>query len=430
MSSGNADGYEAVVVAPQERSPQLSQYLAMAGPTYRSIDTGEQIVDQLLQLAQRRTGMVSFSADSSLHFEGLRCLAESIQRDSYYDEIGRRAATAYIHNWIIKYIKFEQDLVAFPEISRVPVPNPMFLIGFGRTGSTFLHKLMSLDAQARAPQRWELTEPSPPPRPESYDTDRRIRQVQKYLKSMSIAFPDLNKIHEMDAQAPDECHLMMWHGPHHIIFGLRSAEYAQWLRNLSLPQLQVLYKFYRSQVQHLQLFHRGGHWLSKSLAHAYFFPVLFKVFPDARIVRLHRDPCQVIPALASLSAHLQVSYTSRIDFRELGQRMLDLFLDFVHRSMQVDKEVSSEHFIDVLFDELTRDPIAVIRRIYAKFGYDYADKFDEELRSYLQRESVTRKYKHVYSLEQFGLSRAQVMAKSEEYLTWVTRRTGSILCRF
>jgi hypothetical protein len=430
MNSRNTAEDETVVVAPRERSHQVRKYLTLAASQDRFFGSTKELdVDQLLQFAQSRMGEVSFSAGSDLHFEGLRCLAESIQRDPYYDEIGRRAANWYVYNWICRYIQFERDLTALPDIFDVSVSKPMFLIGFGRTGSTFLHHLLSLDAQARAPQFWELTEPSPPPRPESYHTDPRIRRLEMHLSSRSIAMPELYKVHEFEVQAPEECHIMMRHGPHHVMLGLRSAEYWQWLLNLSSSQLDVLYKHYKTQVQHLQLFCRGGHWVSKALAHAYFSPVLFKVFPDASIVRLHRDPCQIIPALASLVAQLQVVYTSRIDFRELGQRMLDIFLDSMQRSMQIDKEMDSQHFVDVLFDDLTSDPVSTIRGIYSRFGYQYTDQFDGEIRGFLQREPITRKYKHVYTLEQFGLSRAQVMDRSEQYLAWVAQRTGKNLCR-
>jgi Sulfotransferase family len=427
----DADGDKKTVVAPQIRTPQITQYLSMVTSLDPVIATRrEWDVDQLLELAQSRTDAVLLSADSGLHFEGLRCLAESIQLDPYYDDVGGRAANFYIYNWITKYLQFERDLAAFPDIVRVPVPKPMFIVGFGRTGSTFLHHLLALDSQARAPRLWELMEPSPPPRRETYDTDPRIRRVQLHLSSTSIMMPDLHKIHESDdAQAPEECHVMMWHGPHHITFGLRSSEYWQWLRNLEFSQLQVLYKSYRLQVQHLQLFYRGEHWVSKALSHAHFFPVMFQTFPDARVVRLHRDPCQIIPALASIIAHLQIPYTSRIDFRELGQRMLDIFVNSMQRSMQIEKEVSSEHFIDVLFEDLTRDPIGVIRDIYSRCGYQYTGQFESDMRKFLQTERVTRKYKHAYTLEQFGLSRTQIMTRSEEYLTWVERRTGSRLCR-
>lgn len=430
MSSEVADRDGAIVVAPQQRSVPMRKYLTMA----TTLDPGlaaiqEPDVDRLLELARGRIGAVTLSARSALHFEGLRCLAESVRRDPYYDELGKRSATAFMYNWICKYIRFERDLVEFADIAHVPVQKPMLIVGFGRTGSTFLHQLLALDPQARAPQMWELTEPSPPPRPESYETDSRIRRVQLRIATSAVVMPDIQKIHETDnAQAAEECHHMMWHGPHQVMLGLRSPEYWHWLRNLESQQLQSLYQGYRLQVQHLQLFFPSMHWLSKALAHAFYFPVLFKVFPDACIVRLHRDPCQIVPGLASLLAHSQMFYTDRIDFRELGERMLDIFLHCMQRSMQIENEVGPEHFIDVVFDELIKDPIGTVRKIYSRFGHRYALQLESDMLRFLRTERATRKYKHTYTLEQFGLSRADIMARSEEYLAWVERKTGSRLC--
>jgi hypothetical protein len=430
MHSQDATGDKLTVVAPQERPPQVEQYLKMLTSLDPVIGAkNEWNVDDLLDLAQSRSGAVSLSEGSSLHLEGLRVLAESISREKFYDDVGRRAANHVIYNWISRYLRFERDLKTHPDIFSVPVQKPMFLIGFGRTGSTFLHHLLALDPQARAPRLWELTEPSPPPRPDTYDTDPRIRRLEMHLNSRSIIMPDIHKIHESDARAPEECQHMMWHGPHHITLGLRAPAYWQWLRDLSLPQLRVLFEYYKLQVQHLQLFHRGEHWVSKSLTHAHFFPVLFQVFPDARVVRLHRDPCQIVPAVASLVAQLQIPYTRRVDFRDLGEAMLELFLDSMRRSMQIDKEMSQKHFVDVVFEDLIRDPVGIVRNIYAAFGYRYTDRFDDELSRFLRKDTITQQYKHVYTLEQFGLSRAQIVSRAEEYLTWVEQRTGSTLCR-
>ncbi len=430
MSCRKADPDATTVVAPQQRPPKAAQLLTMLISLDRELGARRVLdVDQFLDLAQSRVGPVSLSIHSGLHLQGVRCLAESIERDPYYDELGRYMASHYIYGWIQRYVQFEQDLADFPDVVDVPVAKPLFLVGFGRTGSTFLHHLLALDPQARAPRLWELQEPSPPPRPETYDTDPRIRRLQTQSDFRSIVMPDLYKIHEFAVRAPEECQHMMWHGPQHMILGLRSPDYWRWFRKLNPAQLHVLYACYKLQIQHLQLFHRGGHWVSKSLAHAHFFPVLFKSFPDARIVRLHRDPCQIIPALASLIAHLQIPYTARIDFHDLGQRMLDLFLESMDKIMQADREVSSDCFVDVLFDDLTKDPIGTVRAIYAKFGYRYAAEFENRMKKHLRTDSINRRFKHVYTLEQFGLSRAQVMAVSEKYLSWVEQRTGARLCR-
>ncbi|BAM89014.1 conserved hypothetical protein [Bradyrhizobium oligotrophicum S58] len=430
MRRRKVDSDETIVVAPEQRSPRSAQLLTRLLSLDRELGASKLLdVDQQLDLAQRRLGPLSLGADSDLHLEGIRCLARSIARDPSYDDLGRYMASHYIYGWVERYVRFEQDLADFPEIVDVPIARPLFLVGFGRTGSTFLHHLLALDPRARAPRLWELQEPSPPPRPETYETDPRIGRLRSQSEFRSAVMPDLHKIHEFAVQAPEECQLMMWHGPQHMILGLRSPDYWQWFRGLSPSQLDVLCAGYRRQVQHLQLFHRGGHWVSKSLAHAHFLPVLFKSFPDARIVRLHRDPCQIIPALASLIAQLQIAYTPRIDFPDLGQRMLELFEQSMAGMMQADEEARSDRFVDVVFDDLIKDPIATVRAVYAKFGYDCTAEFENLMRRHLKTDSISRRFKHVYTLEQFGLSRAQVMARSEGYLSWVERRMGARLCR-
>jgi hypothetical protein len=250
-----------------------------------------------------------------------------------------------------------------------------------------------------------------------------------HLASRAIFMPDFDKIHESGVHLPEECNQMVRHGEHHIFRGIKSKEYSQWLRNLQLPELQALYQHYKLQVQHLQMFYRKGYWVSKCLSHAHFFSVLFKVFPDARVIRLHRDPCQIIAAFASIGAHLQVVYANRVDFRELGQHALEYFLESMHKSMAIDKEVSDGHFIDVLFEDLTGNPIGILREVYSKFGCDFTPQFEKRVREFLQTDSGARKYKHVYTLEQFGLSRGEILARSQEYLAWVERRTGTKLCQ-
>src|SRR3954453_4988742 len=95
----------AIVVAPQGRSSDAKQYLAMLTSLDPVIARQRELdVDQLLELARSRTDAVPLSAGSALHFEGLKCLAESIRREPYYDDIGRRVAHHHIYGWILKYL--------------------------------------------------------------------------------------------------------------------------------------------------------------------------------------------------------------------------------------------------------------------------------------------------------------------------------------
>jgi hypothetical protein len=380
-------------------------------------------IDELWRIAARKL-RTSLQAPDDLHVEGLRCLAAALQSEGRYDAGALRLLQREIFARILADQGFSSDLALYPGIPDVPVHRPLFVAGFGRTGSTLLHNLLALDGNARAPLLWELWTPSPPPRPESYATDPRIEIAQRRLDGFTRADPRILQIHPMMARAPDECHWMMRHSPLTAMF-YQAPEYWAWLKQLDDRELAELYSHYRLQIQHLQLFCRREHWLSKASTHLHFMPVLFDVFPDANVIRLHRHPCHAVPSLCSLVAGYRRLFSPQVDYHEVGTTILDMFTDGMRRSMAASQH-RSQQIIDIRFEDLVIDPAAAVRRIYAQFGYRFGATFEQDLARAIENERTAVRPRHAYSLEQFGLSRAQVIERSANYLSWVQPRCGEL----
>jgi hypothetical protein len=381
-------------------------------------------IDDLWRIAARKSGTSPHPPDD-LHIEGLRRLASALESEGRYDADALRLAQREIIARILADQNFSSDLILHPGIADVPVRRPLFVAGFGRTGSTLLHHLLALDGNARAPSLWELWAPSPPPRPETAATDPRIEIAQRRLDALARADPLILQIHPMAARAPDECYWMMRHSPLTAML-YQVPEYWAWLKQLNDTELGELFSHYRLQVQHLQLFSRREHWLSKSPSHPLFMPVLFDVFPDANVIRLHRHPCHAVPSLCSLVAGYRKLFSPRVDHREIGATILDMFTEGMKRSMAAPAH-RSRQIIDIRFEDLVADPAAVVGRIYAQFGYRHSPAFERDMARTIENERAAARPRHSYSLEQFGLSRAQVMERSAEYLTWVQSRCGELV---
>ena len=299
------------------------------------------------------------------------------------------------------------------------------IAGFGHTGSSLLHNLLALDPNARTPLLWELWHLPPAPRPESRLTDPRIELARRRLDAFTQADPDILDIHPMAARAPDECHWIMRHSPLLAMF-YEAPEYWAWLKHLELRELEQLYAHYRLQAQYLQLFFPGRHWLSKATAHLFFLPALFGVFPDARIIRLHRDPCEAVPSLCSLVSHYRRLFSSDVNACEIGATILDMFVDHMDRSMAAPAE-KADQIIDIHFAGLTVDPIGAVRRIYHRFGYPCTDEFVTNMAGYLRAQETIAKPRHTYTLEQFGLTRDRVLERSANYRAWAGQRCGDFV---
>jgi hypothetical protein len=383
-------------------------------------------VDRLLDRAMKLTGLRSLGAYGEVNIEGLRRLGQALDGDHRLSPQGRRLAAGELQMELIKELVFEADLERHPEIANVPVTQPIFIMGFGRTGSTFLHNLLALDPAARAPRLWELMIPSPPPRPETYESDPRIKTACDNLRKLDAAGTGIRRIHPMEADTPDECHWTMLHGPHQFLrYG--GAAYWDWLMSLGGDRLAQLYRHYRLRIQHLQLFCRGRHWLSKSLTHQYYVPRMFDVFPDARVVRLHRDPVACVPSLASLVVGYRKLYYETVDREEVGERVLSWFVEGARRSIAADEARRATSFFDVEYQDLINDPVGVVRRLYADLGCDYGPDFDSAMKAHIVSHRSIHAAKHDYMPEQFGLSRERIAEHTAPYMRWLDglRKTRS-----
>lgn len=74
-----------------------------------------------------------------------------------------------------------------PEIEREIIKEPVFILGFGRSGTTILQDVLSQDPQFRSVRKWEALFPAPPPVAETHDTDPRIAKAQGLRSSAPMA---------------------------------------------------------------------------------------------------------------------------------------------------------------------------------------------------------------------------------------------------
>lgn len=380
---------------------------------------GQIDIPNLFDAACRSAGDDYLVTADELEFAGLEKLTNALAIGARDEAAALRAAHREISTWLQAYVAFERDRAFHPQARDLPVENPLFIVGFGRSGTTLLHRLLSLAPGARAPLLWELWKPSPLTR----DGDRpRIESARRRLQFLSKMAPLVLQAHPMEPESPDECQWMMRHSTLWAML-YDVPEYWGWLKSLSLEDLRRLYRGYRLQVQHLQLFRRGT-WVSKSFSHLHFLPVLHDVFPDARLVRLHRDPSAAIPSLCSVAASYRSIFSTKVDPCAAGAGILDLFADGMARSMALDRARPEMPVVDVHYDDLVADPIGTVRRVHDELGYPYDAEFEGAMRAYLERAAATAPYRHRYSLEQFGLSRDQVLDRTGEYLAWAEARCG------
>lgn len=405
----------------QTRRPPWVRALNAAGRGLGRLGVRWPRVDDRAMMAdaRRRAGLDDFGDDSFR--EGLRVLVDTFNARDNANAFGRLFFREYCTSLLVNRLKVQADLTRHPEILGVPVERPLFVTGLPRSGTTFLHRLLSQDPDARAMLFWEALEPSPPPEPATYRTDPRIARARRQMDLLYRLSPRLATAHEFEAESPEEDNNLFAHrfAAGMLGFMFDVPEYARWLdRQDYVPG----YRYEKQQLQLLSWKCPGDHWVLKSPAHLFGLDAILAVFPDACIVVTHRDPLEVIPSVSSLAAGFRGILTDRLDLRRLGAEMAEAMAVGPRRAMAARATADPDRFFDVEYRRLVADPIETVRSICDHFGYDFGPEFEARARRYLAANPRQKHGVHRYRLDDFGLDPAAVDPQFTDYRAWLARR--------
>jgi len=368
----------------------------------------------LLSAARRQTGLDDFGGEGFR--EGLRRLLVSLNEDAHLNVLGRINARTTILASLRNRLQLQDHSEKHPQVAEQEIRQPLFILGLPRTGTTVLFNLLSLDPANRAPLAWEVEVPCPPPREENYRSDPRIAKMEKQFANLAWLAPGLQAIHEFGAELPQECVAITGHEflsvQFHIMFNV--LRYQEWLNGQSaLPAL----RFHKRFLQHLQSEFARERWVLKTPGHLAVIDELLEVYPDARIIHTHRDPVDVMPSLASLSYALRGISTDVIDPHFVGRQQTELWADHLERALRARERTQerAEQFFDVQFEDVAKDPIAVIERIYAHFAIPLSADTRQRMQTYLEANPRGQHGAHRYSLDDFGLDRATLRLQFRHY---------------
>jgi len=309
-------------------------------------------------------------------------------------------------------LRMTADRNAHPEIPAQVIRKPLIVIGLPRSGTTILHSLLSQDPRNRSPQKWEVDQPSPPPRAESYASDPRIADAAAAIERVD---PTFRAMHQMGATLPEECNNLQMASFRSLNFWarLKLPGYSRWL--IEQADMAPAYEFHRQFLQHLQAFAPRDRWVLKGPPHLFWPETLLETYPDARVVMTHRDPAEVLPSNASLIAHLR-GVTDAAEAKAVGAEQM-IWLQGLDRTMAYrSRTPRPDRFVDVHYRDFIADPLAAVRAIYAHFDIDLTQDAGAAMRAFMANNQPEKHGKHVYTAEQFGLDAGTLHRECGKYI--------------
>ena len=304
-------------------------------------------------------------------------------------------------------------LRAHPEARLPAIRRPIFITGLPRTGTTMLHNLLAGLPGHRGFTPWQMQFVVPPQDADENWEEDAIRDTDQEIRALYERAPEFAKIHPIHVQAPDECHWLMRTTCSSLFFSylMYTPSYARWL---SREPRHRAYHEYRVMLQILRTRYGDGRLVMKDPAHLWHIDELLDTFADALIVRLHRDPREVVPSFCSLMFALQRMDSTRVDSRDVGPYALEMLEIGMKREERVRSRRGGESFFDVDYRDLVRDPEQIVAQICSRAGEEFGEEHRASVRHWLASHPQHKAGKHVYSAEQFGLNPAQLVERLGE----------------
>lgn len=323
--------------------------------------------EELIARAMRHTGLADFGG--APFQPGLQSLLRACAQEAELSWFGYFGTRWDVVRFLSNLLWMRRAEVEAPAILERPIARPIFITGLPRSGTTFLHKLLTEDRGNRVPRVWQVIHPYP--LAEDPGGDRRRRRVARQLRMFEMLAPDFRRLHPIDAVSPQECSEITAHLFASLRFDMTYSipGYRRWLD--AFGHLDA-YRFHRRFLQHLQFQDQagdGGRWVLKCPDHVFALDAIRAAYPDARIVFVHRDPFRALMSVCRLTEVLRRPFARRFDRVELGREQSERWLAGSELMIAAaDRPPFAEPIFHVHHRDLIADPPGMVAALYRHFG--------------------------------------------------------------
>jgi hypothetical protein len=257
---------------------------------------GKVTLEKAMKYAMKKTKLQDFGSTTFTDSYALMTNAPA-HRALKLTNLGHIMYRLELNMSMCRRLKFIQYLKDVPAVKDVKVPTPVFVMGLPRTGTTFLHRLLSLDPQVRAPLLWELLSPvptytgAPDAKAFAEDREKRAKFVRKLIADREkMGDHAMDHIHEIGADLPEECLMALSDEiPVHLSFMYSDyVNHEVFFNKIDYPRVKEAYLYYKKVLQLLS-YQMGEttkprRWTLKCPIHLYYIKELAAAFPDAKLV--------------------------------------------------------------------------------------------------------------------------------------------------
>lgn len=317
------------------------------------------------------------------------------------------------------------DDVFYRGYRRCEIREPVFIAAPARSGTTLLFNLMARDPGFTCMKTYQTQLPA-------VSIEHLIRRIARLdrplggrltalLERMNAEVSRFEHIHRTRLEDPEEdsgLFLGALVEPNvNLVFPFGHALDDRWyLDDFPEPERARVMRWYLGSLRR-HLYDAPRRRLLVKNAHAAGrLDSIRRALPDLRVIHIVRHPYQTVPSSISLVANGYRAMTglepdaSAPEWRAIA----DATMEYYRRLHRFEREFPVAQWITVRFDDLVREPLATVEKIYAHLGLPWSEDAARAIGEEAAGSVRHRSRRHRYTLEEFGLTREEICESLRE----------------
>jgi omega-hydroxy-beta-dihydromenaquinone-9 sulfotransferase len=243
---------------------------------------------------------------------------------------------------------------------------PVFIVGHWRSGTTYLHELMSLDDRFGSPTTYQCFAPMHFLLTEWFMTRFMFWLVpkQRPMDNMAASWtaPQEDEFALLTLNAPTPYFRMAFPNdppPHMELLNMQGVS----------PRDQARFEETLLGFARLITFHYGKRLLFKSPPHTGRLETLTRLFPGATFIHITRDPYAIFSSTRKLWESLDdVQGLQRPRHEHLDEYIYDCFERMYSGFEEQRSRLAASSVIDLKYEDLVQDPVGHVQELYERLG--------------------------------------------------------------
>lgn len=274
---------------------------------------------------------------------------------------------------------------------------PVFILGHWRSGTTFMHNVLSCDSHFGYNTTYQTVFPH-----------LMMFGQAFFKKNMSWLMPDKRPTDNMELSVdlPQEeefalANMMPYTYYNFWFFPKYMQEYCDrylTFERITPQELKVFEEVFTKLIKISLWNTHGTQFLSKNPPHTGRVRELVKMFPDAKFIYLMRNPYTVFESTRSFFTNtIQPLKLEDISPEELESNILSIYTK-LYKRYQADKSLIPQgNLIEVKFEDYETDAFGMTRHIYDTLGLPGFKEAEAAIRAYTEKKKGYKKNHYKYN---------------------------------